>query len=201
MVLQYSGEMIYRLEDMDNFYLRAEDGTYSKVNLDTLCRQAAAEFWPDRELKDVFRKINGGTNWPIQKGDTIIANNAKLPKPKKLDYLAGMFKLNAKAYPEYPPMLSYRNEAGKNVELHRDNAEDMAKIKKLFAGGNYARAELSMVPNARDNGNYLTFYYNHVTFRKVGERLGGAGNSLNSFDGIEGGEADFDPTQDALDDI
>lgn len=198
----YGSDMILDAEALGKFRMEDESGTVKEVNIDTLCREMAAKKWPGRELKEVFAKFKGGSNWPIKNGDKVIAANNALDKPKKLDFLAGKYQMACKAYPDYAPTLSYL-EAGKRVELSRENPEDMKKIKKMFVGGSYALAELSMVPQETENGNYIIFYVNSVVFIRPGERLGGSSllDRMDTFAGIEGGEADYDPSGDSLDDL
>lgn len=186
------------VDDVSKFN-RDVDGTLAAVNVTELCKELAAQKWPNLTIQEMFpKKPNGDRDWPIKKGDEIIALNAKKPKPAKLDHLKDKVQIGASAKAEYPPRLSYIDPMTKKpVDLDRDNPEDMKKIKKLFLPGNYVKTELSIVPNEVNGKCYVTFYLNHVRFMKEGERINGGGSSMmDRFDGIDGGEGNFDPTAD-----
>jgi len=203
--LKFSTQMLFDPAKLADFNIDNGHGGFDKVDITKLCKDLAYQKWPDIKgdpdaFKEHFRKLKGGSNWPIRKGETVIAeltkkNQAKGKKVPDLSYLEGMVQINASSNEEMPPVLSYK-EAGKTVELDRSNPDHMRKIKKLFTGGNYAIAELTVIPQETDAGHYITFYLNHVVFRKEGERLGGGGGLMSRFDGIDGGETDFDPEED-----
>lgn len=172
------------------------DGKLVEVNVTEVCKELAKQKWPELTLQEMFpKKPSGDSDWPIKNGDKIIELNAKKAKPKKLDFLAGKVQIGTSASHKVPPRLSYFDPVqGKNVTLDRDNPEDMKKIKKLFLSGNYGFCEISIVPNEVNGKCYLTFYLNHIRYKKEGERIGGGSSMMDRFDGIDGGEGDFDPT-------
>lgn len=192
---KFSVSMIVEPGDMVKFK-REVDEKLVDVDLTAECKALVKQKWPELELKEMFPKKPDGTNdWPLKKGDDIIAASAKKGKKSNLDFLAGKYQIGTTASVKVPPRLSYFDpKTGKWATLDRDNPEDLKVIKKLFLPGNYAMLELSIVPNEVNGKCYLTFYVNHVRFKKVGDRIGGGNSMMDRFDGIEGGEGDVDPT-------
>ena len=92
-----------------------------------------------------------------------------------------------------PSLVDAKGSGTRRRYSYRDLLE-LKIIKKLFLPGNYAMLELSIVPNEVNGKCYLTFYVNHVRFKKVGDRIGGGNSMMDRFDGIDGGEGDVDPT-------
>jgi hypothetical protein len=193
---KYSLRMILDPADTKKFKQEV-DGKFADVDVVEVCKRLAALQWPNLTLPEIFPKLpNGMSAWPIQMGDKIMEVNAKKAKPSKMDYLAGKVQISATASEKVPPRLSYYDTvAGKRITLDRENPDDVKKIKKLFDGGNYAFCEVSIVPVEVSQKCYLTFYVNHVAFKKEGEKFGGQ-SLMDRFDGIDGGEGDFDPTND-----
>ena len=193
----FSMGMILDQDAIGKFKQANEDGTFKDVSIVAVCQDLTKRKWPGQKPADTFRNMKGGTNWPIRKGDDMIAAEQKKDKPKKLDYLAGKYQIGIKALENYPPRLCYR-DSGKLVTLDRTVEADLKKAKKLFGtGGSYAIAELSVVAQETQMGNFLTFYMNTVVFKKEGERLGGS-SLMDRFDGIDGGDSDHEFGDDAL---
>lgn len=192
--------MIFTEEAMGKFRQPAEDGSLEEVNVRDVCKSLVKIKWPGVDPKTLFTNQKGVVmaNWPIKTGDKLIEANAKKDKPRKLDHLAGCYQITASSNEDKPPKLSYI-EAGKRVYLSRDNPADMKVINRLFLSGYYAIAELSLLAQETPMGNFVTFYLNHVQFRKEGERIGGGG-LMERFEGVLGGEADLDPTLGSGDD-
>lgn len=189
----YAVNMIFEEASLSEFGSLGEDDSLVKVNIDTVCRELAAKQWPGQQLSEIFiRKPNGTTDWPLKKGANLIALEAKKAKPKDLSFLNGMVQIPAKGNVKYPPQLRYR-ENGETKVLDRENEEHVKLIKKLFASGNYASAEVNVMAQETQMGNFITFYLNKVMFRKTGKPLGGQ-SLMDRFDGIDGGESDLDPT-------
>jgi hypothetical protein len=191
---KYSVEMIFAAEDMGKFKTLNASDELVDVDIVKVCKELAAKKWPGRELTELFpKKSNGTTNWPVRKGDTLIALREAQGKGRNLDHYAGMFVINATGSAKYPPQLRCRRD-GQVITLDRDNPEDVKTIKKLFGnGGNYASAEVSLVAQEVDDKYYVSFYLNKLMFKKEGKRLGGE-SLMDRFGGLDGGESDFDPT-------
>ena len=198
--------MILDPEALAKFMKPTDEGGFEAVNINSVCKELAEAKWPEikgdkDKLKEMFRHPKGGSNWPIQSGETVIAKAAKKAAAKNktaptMEYLVGKFQINASSNSDYPPVLKYKN-AGKTIELDREKPEDMKKIRSLFRAGGYAIAELTLKANETEQGYYVNFYVNAVTFRKEGDRIGGGGGGLmDRFLGAEGGETDFDPNAD-----
>ena len=189
----FSVNMIFDAESLKKFRMVDENDKLVDVDITQVCKDMAAKKWKGTELSELFpKKPNGTTDWPIKKGDNLIALEAKKTKPKNLDFLAGMYQIPAKGSVKYPPQLRYR-ENGEVITLDRDNEAHVKIIKKLFDGGSSASAEVSVLAQQTPQGNFSTFYLNKVMFKKEGKRLGGQ-SLMDRFDGIDGGESDVDPT-------
>jgi hypothetical protein len=189
----FSMNAILNADDLKKFRMIDENDQLKDVDITQVCKDLAAEKWPGQALGELFpKKPNGTSDWPIKKGDTIIALEAKKSKPKDVSFLAGMFQIPMKGNTTYPPQLRYR-ENGETVVLDRENEAHKKVIKKLFDSGNYATAEISVMAQETPQGNFITFYLNKVMFKKEGKRLGGQ-SLMDRFDGIDGGSDDFDPT-------
>jgi len=200
---KFSLPMIFTEEDLAKFRQPADDGSLELVNVRDVCKKLTAIKWPGKDPKVIFSKNVEGEdiplyNWPIKNGNKMLEANAKKEKPSKLDHLKDCFQITATSNEDKPPKLSYI-EAGSRRMLSRDNPDDMKVIKRLFLSGYYAIAELSLLAQSTPMGNFVTFYLNHVQFRKEGERIGGGG-LMERFEGVLGGEADLDPTAGAIDD-
>ncbi len=192
----FSMGTIFDQESLAKFKQANEDGTFKDVSIVDVCKDLTVRKWPGQKPADIFRNMKGGTNWPIRKGDDMIAAEQKKDKPRKMDYMQGKYLINVKALENYPPRLAYR-DAGKLVTLDRSVEADLKKATKLFSGGSYAIAELSVVAQETQMGNFLTFYMNTVVFKKEGERLGGS-SLMDRFDGIDGGDSDHEFGDDAI---
>lgn len=192
---KYGLSMIVDADDIGKFK-KEVDGKLVDVNVTEECKALAKAKWPELTLQEMFpKKPTGDNDWPIKVGDKLIEINGKKAKPKKLDFLAGKIQISTSASHKVPPRLSYFDPVqGKALTLDRDNPEDMKKIKKLFMSGNYGLCEVNIVPNEVNGKCYLTFYLNHVRFKKEGERIGGGSSMMDRFEGIDGGTGDVDPT-------
>jgi hypothetical protein len=192
---KYKMSMIVDAADMLRFK-REIDGKPVDIDLEAECKAIVKQKWPELSLQEMFpKKPDGSNDWPLKKGDKIIETAAKAGKKSNLDFLAGKYQIGTSASVKVPPRLSYFDpKQGKVVDLDRDNPEDLRTIKKLFMPGNYVVCELSVVPNEVNGKCYLTFYLNHVRFKKAGERIGGGTSMMDRFEGIDGGEGDVDPT-------
>ena len=194
--------MIFTEADL-GLFLQPSGDVLEEVNIRDICKKLTAIKWPGQDPKVIFSKTDLTTgvvtplaNWPIKNGNKILEANAKKEKPSKLDHLKDCFQITASSNEDKPPRLTYIKE-GAVIELNRDNPEDMKVIKRLFLSGYWAIAEVSLLAQTTPMGNFVTFYLNHVRFRKEGERIGGGGGLMSRFEGVLGGEADIDPTMGA----
>lgn len=204
---KYSMQLLFKTEDMDKFRTLDENDEVVTVSFKTICTQLAKQMWPGEELSDLFPKNKAGflRGWPIKNGDKLAeARNAK--KKGTGEVYAGTQVISAKSNQEYRPRLLVRGEEGKLITLDLEqndegkwkNKADADTAEKLFRSGSYATAELTVRPMETEQGNFITCYLNKVRFVKEGPRLGGGGGLMERFDGIDGGESDYDPTEDEL---
>lgn len=190
--------MLFTPEDLKKFR-QEQDGKLVEVDVKAIGMELCKQKWPELTLQEMFpKKPTGDSDWPIKDGNKQIELNAKKKKPKKLDFLAGMFQIGTSASHKYPPLLQFNDptQGNKRVTLDREIDADMKQIKKLFVPGNYGICEVSIVPNEVNGKCYLSFYLNRVLFKKTGERIGGGSSLMDRFEGIDGGEGDFDPNGD-----
>jgi hypothetical protein len=192
--------MIFTEADIGKFRQPSDDGNLEEVNIKEVCKKLTAIKWPGVDPKTLFTNQKGVAmaNWPIKVGNRLIEANEKKEKPRNLEHLKDCYQITASSNEDKPPKLSYI-EAGKRIYLLRDNPADMKIINRLFLSGYYAVAELSVLAQETPMGNFITFYLNHVQYRKEGERIGGGG-LMERFEGVLGGEADVDPTLGSDDD-
>lgn len=205
---KYSLQHLFKPEDMDKFRMQDPDSdAILTVNLKTVCKDLAKQKWPDEPLAEVFPKDKSGflKGWPVRSGDKL----AELKNAKKKgtgDAYLGTEVISSKSNQEYRPRLMVRGEDGnlqtldleQNDEGKFKNKADADTAEKLFRSGSYATAEITLRPVETEQGNYITCYLNKVKFVKEGPRLGGGGGLMERFDGIDGGESDYDPLEDEL---
>lgn len=187
---RYSLSLILEPGDLKSFK-QYDDTTkdFEAVNFSDVLFKVAAAKWP--EIDDVKAAVkHGGIGWPIKKGDAIV----KKKKGKHAEHLAGKFLVSAGSIEKYAPVLKAIID-GKVTDLNPALTEDVANIKALFTGGNYALAEINVKGTEAADKKYLTLYLNGVTFVKPGERIGGSGGeAMDKYAGTLGGEAAVDPT-------
>ena len=199
---KYSTEMLLTPTDCENIWVvddNATDGPvkgFRKTTIKDVVLEVAKGEWPGQAPKDIF---TGGKGWPLKNGDKVAEKKeAKGKTGAATDAYKGMTVISAKASAEYPPTLKVK-DTGKMRNLDMSIETDKKKALSLFQGGNYARAECNVVAGEMPNGDkYVTFYLNNVVYVKEGAKFGG-GSAMDRWDGIEGGQSDFDPT-DGLDD-
>lgn len=144
------------------------------------------------------------TTWPITDG-TAYDEKQKAKGKNTGEAYVGMKLFNMKAQEAYPPTLSAVID-DKLKTFNRAVASDMQVAKQLFAGGNYAIAELNLKPykiGPKKDGSfeyYVTAYMNNVRFVREGERFGGQ-SLMSKFGGTEGGTTNADPTKGIDDEI
>jgi hypothetical protein len=203
---KYGLQCLFKVEDMDKFMTVNENDELVPVSLDAVCKELAKTKWPGQSLGDIFPKDRTGSpkGWPIKSGDKLAeARNTK--KKGSGDAYIGMKFISAKSNQEYRPRLMVRGEDGKLLSLDMDkddegkwkNKTDAALAEKLFRSGSYAKAEIT-VKAVELEDNFITCYLNKIQFVKEGPRLGGGGGLMERFDGIDGGESDYDPTMDEM---
>jgi hypothetical protein len=184
----YNVEMLVPDDDMGKFKLLTDDG-WQETDLAALLVQMARDEWgQDFSVKDNVKF--GGMKWPLMNG-TKKADEGVEEKKDKEAY-RGMTAIRIKSHEKFPPSLTIVR-GGKLVTLDRNDDEDLALAKKLFASGSYAQANINIVPHDVDGKKYLTFYCNTIRMYKEGPKLGGMSDA-DRFDGIEGGTTDYDPT-------
>ena len=187
---KFSMGMIFEPDALKKVFVLddSKDGM-SQTDLNQLLAQIAKAEWPGIDLK-----ADLGRNWPVIPGET---EAAKLEAKKKNgEYLKGKKLVRASGSEKFPPDLCIYNGEGKNrvkVKLSRKIEDERDQAEALFVGGNYARAALKIVPQEVNGNKFLSIYINEVIFSKVGERIGGM-SAIDKFDGIHGGQSDYDPT-------
>lgn len=193
----YSVEMILAPEDLGKFKMvDDQSGEFTDVDLKQVLAAVAKEEWPDVSVKESVEK--GNLHWPIRDGDAY-ADDREGRGKKGNDHYRGHKVVRLKASEEYPPRLYYtENKERKQVVRGSDSSEQRAN--QMFYGGAYAFAEITVRAIEVSGKKYLTCYVNSVKFVKGGERLGGK-SLMERFDGVEGGESDYDPTEGLDDDI
>lgn len=193
----FSMEMIFDTPDLEKFRLwNDESGTFEEIDIKRLLVELAKEKWPDINVKEAV--VHGGLFWPVKNGDKH-ADGREAKGKKNNDHYRGMSIINAKSSADYPPRLYYMD--GK-LRRQVDRVTDAGKqvVSQKFYGGAKCFAELNVVAQETPQGKYLSFYVNAVRFVKDGERLGGM-SAMDRFDGIHGGESDYDPTDGMSDEI
>lgn len=199
---KYSLQHLFKAEDMNKFkVLDAETDQLVDVSIEAVCKELAKQKWPDDSLSEIFPKDRQGVpkGWPIRSGDKMAEiKNAK--KKGSGDAYVGMKVISSKSNQEYRPRLMVRGEDGKLAPLDLDkdddgkwkNKKDAEAAEKLFRSGSYATAEITLRAVETEQGNFISIYLNKVRFVKEGPRMGGGG-LMERFDGIDGGESDYDP--------
>lgn len=193
-------EMLIDPQDMTKFK-RWDEASQSltDVDLSKVCVEVAKSAFPGINMKDEFKV---GTNWPIHDGTALAdkkeAEAAARGKNKDCGHYRDLKIIKAKTKEENPPRL-YIREGGKNVQLAQAIEVQAAKAKQLFAGGNYAYAEISVAGTESAGRKYISFYVNSVVFTREGDRIGGS-SLMDRFDGYASQTTDYDPT-DGLDDL
>jgi len=196
----YQLEMLYDDADLAKFQLwDADSNAFVDKDIRLICVEMAKEAWgAEFQIKEAV--THGGMKWPIVSGAQALEKLAK--KGKKADdykhYQGAVSIIRGKASEEMAPSLLYPSD-GKWVQLNRGISEDAAKIKNLFTGGAYARAEVKLKTSVVDEKKFIVFYVNTVRFEKTGPKIGGA-SLMDRFNGVQGGAAAHDPTS-GMDDI
>lgn len=185
----YSLEMLFDPEDMKSFK-RWDEDLQELVDVDVakICVETAKLTWPGINVKETFRV---GVNWPIISGDTH-ADEKEAAGKKNVDHYRGTKLVKAKTNQDIPPRL-YLWEKGKRVQLAQAIEADANRAKQLFAGGNYAYAELSCAGVVSGKNKFITFYVNSVVFTREGDRLGGS-SLIDRFEGYKSKTSDYNPT-------
>jgi len=185
----YSTEMIFDPEALENFRVYDEKtGEFEIADFKKLAVAVAKEVWPDLDIKEAA--ANGSLHWPVAQG-TPLADAGK-EKGKNREAYRDKVIVRGKASGEYAPTLIY-TENKERKKLAREFEADLAKAKALFAGGNYAFAEINLKAHEVSGTKYITSYLNAIKFTRTGERLGGQ-SVMDLFDGTQGGQEDYDPT-------
>lgn len=185
----FSLEMLFDPEDMKSFKRWDEDAQdLIDVDVARICVEAAKNAWPGINVQEEFTV---GDNWPIHDGDAH-ADAKEAAGKKNVDHYRGIKLIKAKTNQDIPPRL-YIMEKGKRVQLAQAIEADANRAKQLFAGGNYAYAELSCAGVMSGKNKYITFYVNSVVFTREGDRLGGS-SLMDRFEGYKSQTTDYDPT-------
>lgn len=189
----FNTEMIFDAENLDKFQKPDASGNLAAVDVKQEGVALARQKWGDINMQEAFAKT-----WFVKDGAALIAKQEAKGKTQ-IEHYRGKKVLYAKANQDYPPNL-YVIENGKKRALARGLEADMAKAKQLFVGGNYAVAEINLVPVEVDEKKYIACYVNSICFTRPGDRIGGQ-SLMERFDGIKGGKAAHDPTSKGSDDI
>lgn len=191
---KFSVNMIFNMDQDEKFRHFPESGDPVLVSIKKLGQELAAKKWPGKKMGELFppKQSNGiPKGWLIINGDKKAAEMEA--KGKDAEAYKGKFVIAATSTESVPPELRYL-DGKKQITLDRTNEKDMAKAKELFVGGYYcATAVLNLMAHTVDDNNFITAYVNNLLFWKKGEKIG-KGSLMDRFEGIEGGEADFDPT-------
>lgn len=191
----YNVEMLFPAEQLEEFKLFDEKAQeFITVDVRQVASAVAKEEWAGIDVKAEFQV---GKNWPILTGDDLA--DKKDAAGKSGDAYRGMKVIRAKASNEYPPRL-YCSEDGQRKQLVRGLETDENRAKQLFVGGHYAFAEVTCKAQETPQGKFITFYINSVRFLREGERLGSP-SLMDRFDGVQGGQEDYDPTAGMDDEI
>lgn len=188
----FNAEMLIQPDDIAKFQVRRDSG-WEDIDVQRAMAEVAKMEWPDINIKEAV--ANRGLRWPLVDGNKKKAEREA--KGKKGDAYEGVKVIPIKSKEDYPPQL-FVVDNGKFRELNRDEAEDKRKAESLFVGGYYAKANVNVRAMETPQGRFVVFYVNGVVFVKQGERIGGM-SPEERFGGIEGGMADYDPT-DGMDD-
>lgn len=192
----YTTDLLFPEDAMDKFrVLDTATGQLAERKLAEILAELAKEQWPGIVLKDVFVGP-GMKGWPIKKGDA--AADAAKAKGKDAEHYRGLRFLSVKSNVSdkvQPPILSAVQKGAKPRVFNRGVPGDMEVARSLFQGGNYALAELNIVANEVGGMKYLTPYLNSIRYTREGAKFGNRGGDLmDRFGGVQGGEADYDPT-------
>jgi hypothetical protein len=182
----YSTQAIILNDDMASFHdWDADKGEFHDVELARVCASLAKAEWPEMSVKEAV--AHGGLNWPIQNGDALAESLGEKGK-----HYAGARVIRMKANQEYPPKLYFKEGSGRK-QIARGTSNGEAQATQYFYSGAYAFAEITVQAGTAGQNKYVTCYVNAVHFVKHGDRLGGA-SLMDRFDGIHGGESNYDPT-------
>lgn len=192
----YTVDLMFAEDALKKFrVLDTASGQLVERDLKELLAELAREQWPGIKLGEVF--VGPGLKgWPIKKGDDIA--NAAQAKGKDAEHYRGLRSIAVKSNVSdkvQPPILSQVVKGAKPRVFNRGVQGDMEIARSLFQGGNYCVAELNIVANEVGGMKYLTPYLNSVRYTRDGAKFGNRGGDLMSrFEGVSGGEADYDPT-------
>lgn len=190
----YTCEFIFDPEDIKKFRMLDEsEKSLVEVDAKQQALKLALEAWSGdfKDVDEVKQAIKfKGIAWPFHKGEKI----AEARGGKDEEALAGKTVIRTKSSAKFRPTLRYVDKEGKMRDLQPGITEHDRLIADYFVGGYYAKAEVNLKAGKTAQGPYLTFYLNSVCFIKPGERFG-RGSALMDLAGVEGGEADYDPTE------
>lgn len=198
----YQTETILTEDSLKKFRV-LRDGVLVEVDIQQLLAELAREAWGDEKNPETgapltVKEMFAGPlakGWPLRKGD-VVAEKLKA-EGKNGDHYRGMRVMAIKANKTdkaLPPALGFADANGFKP-LDRLSPTDMQRAQMMFAGGNYAVAELNIVAQDVSGLKYLTPYLNSITYTREGVKLGNQGGQLMSrFEGIKGGASDHNPT-------
>jgi hypothetical protein len=201
---EFSVEMIFTPEQLNEFQVpNHQSDQLDMVNLEQLALRISKAEWGEG-FNPAEAVKHGGMKWPVAKGEDLIAKKDP-EKRDRYDHYEGMRIVRAKCPPEIrgepnEPRLTYNDETGRKVVVNRQlDAHKSAAAAKFYAGA-YAYAEVNLKPYDVDGRKYVTIYLNKIHFMRDGARIG-AVSLMDRYDGIHGGQTDYDPTQGMGDEI
>lgn len=208
----YTSDLLFPDEALDKFLIADENGSGLKeVKLSDLLVELAKEQWPNAKnpetgqpmsVKEMFSGV-AMKGWPIKRGDKRADDSQA--KGKDGEHYRGLRFLSVKSNVSdkvQPPILSQAIKGGKPRVFNRAMEADMEVARSLFQGGNYFVAELNIVATEVGGMKYLTPYVNAMRYIREGAKFGNRGGDLmDRFAGVQGGEADYDPTEGMDDEI
>lgn len=188
----YSSEFLCPADDLAKFRTWSDDkGEWVYDNLNTFCaRLAKKRFGTDFDVQAAIK--HGGIQWPVKNG------NDRASKGDKYKHYAGTYIVRGKALSEIngrvnsPTLYYMENKERKTIARGTDQGAQLAE--SMFYGGGWAVVELSAVAGDAGGNKYVTLYMNSLMFTRHDEKLGGGDRLMDRFEGVSGGESNYDPT-------
>ena len=188
----FNTEMLCPADDLSKFRTwNEEKGEWKYDNLNSFCgRLAKQRFGDDFDVGAAIK--HDGIKWPVTNGD----KNAE--RGEKYEHYAGHYVVRGKALSEIngrpnAPSLYYM-EDGKRKAIARGTDQGNQLAGDMFYGGAWVVVELSAVAGDAGGNKYVTLYMNSVMFIRNDDKFGGGNSLMDRFEGVTGGESDYDPT-------
>lgn len=202
----YNMQGIYDPETLSQFRVPNDaTGKFDFADVVEVVKRVAKEEWGVESGPDMGPTPDNPTiQWPIKRGTLEAqrinkAREAKGESPIDLGHIEGKALIGCKAYTKYAPKLWFP-DGDKFVQVVRGDEFSEQKAAQFFYGGAYAYAAVTAKATISGANRFVTFYVNDVRFVRHGDRLG-SGSMMERFEGIHGGESQFDATQGMDDEI